>query len=289
MRRRFGRRKRGPRPKRGKQFLRLLRVLLPLVFVLGFFFFLITNERFLITGVVVTKAETTPEEGILDLVNTRLKGRYLFVVPKNNILLYPRSLIKRDVLEHYPAVKDVSTSFDRLRTLNLSITEREAAYVWCPRGGPRNGRDTWQCYLTDEGGIAFRDASSVSRSAYLTFFGTWVNASSSPDSLDPTGSLVLNPRDLKIVNSFKDFLLKEGVTIDEVSLSPEEDYTFRVRGGGKLYLARSQTIPRVTENLLAALTAEEFLPYRGKLKEVLPRLEYLDLRFDKKIFYMWKK
>src|SRR3989344_7183305 len=283
MRRRFGRRKRGRRPARGKQFLRSLRVLLPLTLVLGFFFFLVTNERFLITGVVVTEAQTTPEDGIVSIADTHLRGRYLFVVPKNNIILYPRSAIRRDVLLHYPAVKDVGTSLSPLRALEISITEREAAQVWCPDSGYVGGKDTRKCYLTDAGGTAFRDASSAPRSAYLTFSGVWVSDFSSEDV---TGSLVLDPSDLKTVNAFKDFLSKEDVTLDEVSLSPEDDYIFRVRGGGELYLARDQAIPRVTENLLAALTAKEFMPYRGKLREVIPKLEYLDLRWEKMIFYV---
>ena len=177
-------------------------------------------------------------------------------------------------------------SLDGLRTLKLSIVEREAAYVWCPETRRESGVGTRKCYVTDAEGIAFRDASSGPRSAYLTLSGVWI-----PGSFprDPVGSSVLDIRSVEAVDAFKDFLSKEGVTLDEVSLSPEGDYTFRARGGGELYLARDQAIPRVTENLLAALTAEQFLPYRGKLREVLPKLKYLDLRFDKKIFYTWKK
>lgn len=289
MRRASGRRKASRRPSRRRtsgRFFRSLRIALPLIFAGGLFLFFVANDRFLIERVTVVGAQTVSQDGVANLARARLEGRYLFVVPKSHILFYPRSSILRTVLDEYSPVGDVRMSLDGPRTLKLLIVEREAAYVWCPETRRESGKDTRKCYMTDAEGIAFRDASSAPRSAYVTLSGTWVPVSS---SANPAGSLVLNPRDLGAVNAFKDFLSKEGVTLDEVSLSPEGDYTFRARGGGEMYLARDQSTARVTENLLAALTAEQFLPYRGKLREVLPKLEYLDLRFDKKIFYTWKK
>ncbi|HEV7702570.1 MAG TPA: hypothetical protein VGO63_03985, partial [Candidatus Paceibacterota bacterium] len=118
-----------------------------------------------VTGNVVIDTETIKAE-----VDKELAGKYFWLFPRRNILLYPKNKIKRNLAKQYKRLTDISVSVGSGQTMMISVSERNPEYTWCrtaPVGG--NGKET--CYFLDKEGYIFDQAPYFSGEVYFKFYG----------------------------------------------------------------------------------------------------------------------
>ena len=163
-------------------------------------------------------------------------------------------------------------------TPRIEVSERRPAALWCDS----------DCYYLDSTGLVYSPAPQFSNNPLLVLTGLSLPI--------PIGSRPLAISDfehlLKVRAAINRLLQTApdlaGQTIEAVSLTEPVDYTFNVRNvrlmsvGWRLLTVRRDPVETIVSRLAAAFSAPAFLAaYR--LSGVT--FDYLDIRFDRKVFY----
>jgi cell division septal protein FtsQ len=117
-----------------------------------------------VTTIAVTGAQTLNAEEIKQFVQQRIAGTYGWVYPKDDILLYPQTLIEHDLATAYPVLKLVEVHADNFHTIGVVLHERQPAALWC----------AVDCYVMDENGVVYAPAQGTSTDQYVAYGGTTV-------------------------------------------------------------------------------------------------------------------
>ena len=244
---------------------------------------------------------------LFDVVAEELKGRYLYLFPHRNILLYPRASIEDALLEKFLRLKSVDADIVGLNNIRISVVEREAVGVTCQShfGSPRieaglprpDGAgaevdflaevsdeigDAETCYYLDENGYIFAQAPVFSGSSLFVY------RREGSKSIN-VGKYFLQPRAFSQL-----FGLKQG--LEELGLSPSalitsiqdtdvyaRHFTYQLSGGTELvFSADVEEFETELQNLQAILASSEFEEESGG---DISTIEYIDLRFGNKVFY----
>jgi hypothetical protein len=217
---------------------------------------------------------------VSDKVAASMNGNYFLFVPEKNIFFYPAAKIKQALLRGYPRLAEVAVSPESLTSLLVTATERKPEYQWCT--------DDDTCYFMDQSGFVFDKAPTYSGNVYFEFRG---EASSSP-----LGRTVLPADAVENIISFKkelDRLLSvygDTMTgkITRVTVLDGGDYEFRIvrndaaKTAWKIIFSRGQMAQALLDNIETAFNAIANGKHPGK---TLSDLEYMDLRFGRKVFY----
>jgi CHASE3 domain sensor protein len=214
-------------------------------------------------------------------VNKVISGKYLWIFPKRNSLIYPTKKIKNKLSQEFKRLKDITIEVDpnELQILNITVSEYKAKYLWCGNTIPENFTSQ-QCYFLDSDGYIFDEAPYFSGEVYFKFYGN-IN------SENPIGSNFSNTYFTKIIS------LKEA--IEKMNLKPTTFYledadegsiylssNFQAPNAPKIMFKLDSDYPKLIENLQSAITTE---PLQTKIKTDLTSLLYVDLRFGNKVYF----
>ena len=119
-----------PQEKKTKSPTLLILVSTLVVVALGAFVYVARMPEFNIKSVEVHNAVFTKESDIKDIVDSSLEGDYVFVIPKTNIWLYPKSEIRKRIFDAENSVTGVEITLSD-GVLGLKLDERANNYVWC--------------------------------------------------------------------------------------------------------------------------------------------------------------
>lgn len=243
--------------------------------------FISTSPNFQITKVEVKGVLLTPANQVEGMVARELEGKYAFVFPKANKLWYPRKKIHSKLLEEFPRIYKNSITREQ-STLVVSIEERKLRYLWCGGTVPQNSEDSFirGCYFTDQEGFIFATAPNFSDGVYIKLYAPIENQDM------PIGQYVFNKEIITHVET-----LASGITSSQIIpfayvASKDNDIEILLLGHSSskakvLYNPKSDPLDRL-QDFRIALNTE---PLATKLKNSFSLLEYIDLRFDKKVFY----
>lgn len=224
-----------------------------------------------ISSVEIIGNKITDTETIKTAVQKEIMGNYLWFFPKTNILFYPKNDIKRELNIQVKRLKDINLSIKNNKILEVSVTEREAKYLWCNLvvGLPSEEK----CSFMDEDGFIFDEAPYFSGEVYFKFYGS-----------------------LSQVNFEKLILFKktlETIEIKPTALRIEENGDIKIflsalnktPTGSYIILKADSDFQKVAENLEIALGTE---PLLSDFKNKYSSLLYIDLRFGNKVYYKFK-
>ena len=218
-------------------------------------------------------------------VRAHLKGVVWGLYPRSNILLYPQQKIRRGLLNRYPRIARVAFELeDGLDTLQLTITERSPAAVFCASGR----RGDRPCYFIDRTGIAYATTSPdrttpllitpvPTSDAAITTGGRVPYATSSPS----LGAPFLDGAFTTLMKLI-DQLRGVGANVTRVTLAPYRDYRFHLQNGGKLIVTLDQSERETVRNLETVLAHTE-VPLG--LSDTGNTFRTIDLRFGNRVFY----
>jgi hypothetical protein len=223
------------------------------------------------------------EEGAREV----LSGHYLWVFPKTNFFLYPKSKMIEDLQNKHTLLKNIEVTLKEGGILGISFEERIPTYTWCGEDLPSSAEDFQDrsCFFMDESGYVFDEAPYFSGNVYFRFFG-----SIESEDGTPLGHHYF-PEIWQNLNSFR-------ITLTEMDLKPSSIYVTD-EGDVEVYLASKALPPNsqkiiykkdadlelLAENLNFALDTE---PLKTDFKQKYSELEYLDLRFGNKVFFKFK-
>jgi cell division septal protein FtsQ len=240
-------------------------------------------KAFAITDITVSGNSVVETDAIKQIAQSDLSGNYLHLFSRSDFLIYPRRRITRDIMDSSLRVSSVHVSLVGRHTIAIVVTEREPKFIWC---GIEMPTDTaaQQCYFLDESGFAFAQAPYFSGDIYFKFYGPFGDAQGTP-----LGAQFLDPATVTSVyeasQSFHDFGWKPYA----LAAKDNGDYELSIESQGKdpsaypkILFRNGNDFAKIKDNLVAAIAVE---PFATKIKKDFTNLEYIDLRYDNKVYY----
>ncbi|MFA6353570.1 MAG: hypothetical protein WCW93_01415 [Candidatus Paceibacterota bacterium] len=228
-----------------------------------------------ISNVEITGNKVIDTEALQGTVEEQITGKYLWLFPKTNILLYPKNSIKNTLQEKFKRLNNMNLSIKN-NTLEVSLGERTAKYTWCGTESPEAPLQNQQCYFVDEDGYVFDEAPYFSGEVYFKFYGVQSES-------------YFYKQNFKQLIAFKDILI--GLDLKPIILYVANNgdvEIFLSKGissvstiGPKIIFKLNADFENVAENLGAALNNE---PLKSKFKNKYSSLLYVDLRFGNKVY-----
>ncbi|KKQ46156.1 MAG: hypothetical protein US65_C0044G0006 [Candidatus Yanofskybacteria bacterium GW2011_GWC2_37_9] len=102
-----------------------------------------------ITEVKINGNKSIDSEMAKIIAQKEITGNYLWFFPKTNILFYPKNNIKNELQNEFKRLKDAVFSIKDGKTLEISLIEREASYMWCDTTLPESDVAGQKCYFMD--------------------------------------------------------------------------------------------------------------------------------------------
>ena len=231
--------------------------------------------RLMISDSVISGNGTIPSATVKSEIQNFLAGTYFSLVPRDNILVYPKSKIVNGLIASFPRIQSVAMRIDGT-TLKVQIKERKPFALWCGEESSPEHVATSSCYFLDKDSYMYASAPDFTGHVFFKYFGTPALASSGSDAV---GGTYMDKNEWEAVQS-----LIEGLgTMDLIPVSlgrlNDTDFALTLDGGTKIIFSHDQNLASVLDNLRSVIDAE---PFNGTLD---PSLEYIDLRFGDRVYY----
>lgn len=261
---------------------KLLVILLGVFILFGGLAYLSSLPKINIQNIEIVGNKVIDSMPVETLIRSNLEGKYLWMFPKTNSIIYPREKIEKDLINNFQRMKDINFNLKDLKTLEVSFNERDAKYIWCGEYLPEGEvNDDLKCYFMDETGYLFDESPFFSGEVYFRFFGPIDNINS------PKGSnFVAGEFENLII--FKESLKKLDVRPVAIFLKEDKDIEVILSSSRplseapKIIFKSNSDLNKMVENLQSALTAE---PLKDDFKNKYDSLKYIDLRFGNKVYY----
>ncbi|OGI74427.1 hypothetical protein A3D42_01045 [Candidatus Nomurabacteria bacterium RIFCSPHIGHO2_02_FULL_41_18] len=232
---------------------------------------------FNISEIKISGEKAVDTESITEVVEKNLKTKHLWIFPKSNFLLLPKNQIKKELMVEFSRLENVSFNLQNLRTLLVSVSERENKYIWCGANMEIEFSENSEkgCFFMDASGYVFDQAPYFSGDVYFRFFGALKENYFFPEVFGKFISFI----DVLPRFGFVPVSLYSKIDGDiEIHLSSDSSYL----NSPKIIFKKNSDLEKISENLQAALDTE---PLRTELKNKYSFLQYIDLRFGNKVYY----
>ncbi len=272
-------------------FLKSLSVYLAIfVFFLGVVSFISHLDYLTVNRISVEGNRAVSEIDILNIVDGYLEGRHLGMFSKQNIMFLPVSDIEDDLRRNFFRIKDISLKKEMPDGLLITVVERKPHALWCIEGDSYSNIEylvteniiefetSEPCWFLDSDGYAFSHAPSFSDSVYFQYFDTSLDRPKEDFHFLPT----------KQFKELEDFIL----SIETLNLKPvfvirqsADEFHMYLSDGSFLNFSFQHSFNDVFYwlGVLLQEKKDELIDEKGVLT-----VEYIDLRFGNRIFYMPK-
>ena len=230
-----------------------------------------------ITSIEVSGAQTISTSSVEALSWGELAGDYLWIIPKDNIFLYPNGTLQGLIVHDYPQFKSVDVHAQDFHTVAVTIVERQPAALWCQSESTTTpmGQVPAGCYLMDEDGMVYASSPSAGQGSWVSYGG---------------GEPGAMPWQYLSADSFHSLVALVGAlsqteatdTVRQVVVDPDGDVRAYFQNDFLLMFNLAEEGGDVFERFTLALKSD---PFKGK---TLADFEYLDMRFGDKLYYKLK-
>ena len=274
--------KRKRRQKRLRLFILLFVLFIVLVGALAFFS---GNHRITINKIVVTGTRIINVSDVEWSVQDIISGKYLRLFTKSNIFIYPRSKIYEKLLIDFPRIDSLSINQEGLNTLNINITERAGAYLYCGDTIPEVESEIGEnCYFINNDGYIFDKAPYFSGNVYFKYYIALTG-----DNTNPLGHQALSPERFHEVARFIDGVVALGFKPTHIIMSPDVNTLYLHHGdidtSPQIIFKDTNNLHDILENLSLSMSKREFA---SEINSKYTTLLYIDLRFDDKVLYKFQ-
>jgi len=203
------------------------------------------------------------------LVEKELEGKYFYLIPRKNIIFYPKQRIEEKLFEIFPRINSLSINLKKASFLEITLALRKPISLWC--------KDTKneKCYFLDEKGFIFDEAGNFSDGIYFIYRGEVADS--------PLGSMYIEEEKFALLRSFIADIRDLGFFPQEISPIGAGSYDLTVSGGHILFSIEDNSADVLT-NLSSLLGDARLSILKGSELQV----ESVDLRYGKKIIFKKK-
>jgi hypothetical protein len=210
---------------------------------------------------------------IESVVRDQMHGLIGILFPKDSSLFYPEKSISASIINTLPEVKEVEISRSSFTSLYVDVVSRVKKYVWCGDGVVAV-QETSLCYFMDDTGYVFKEAGSAAVFANdPSIVRIETKLTNSSKSGTPLGETAVAADSMPALSDF--------VTKVSALLAPVRAIIIRADEVDVVLSTdtRLTYIVEQEEKAFKLLTASAV-----KIQKDLRDLEYVDARFDGKIY-----
>lgn len=240
--------------------------------ILGVLFVLLMGVALYVVWLPALRISTVSAAGphadtIPRVAEEALWGTYGYVLPRNSIFFPPTSAMRTIIIEAYPDISAVSLSAVSFNELRVESVARASAFVWC---GESVDTPAPSCYDADAEGLVFAEHSAgvASTTALKVYSALQGSATTTPVRAHVVSSELV-PSILRFVRAVKTL----GVPVQAIAIRGDEA-DIHVPGNTRITYVLGR------EEQAASLAASAF----PTLKLPDSTIEYIDLRFEKKVY-----
>ncbi|MBV9349395.1 MAG: FtsQ-type POTRA domain-containing protein [Patescibacteria group bacterium] len=234
---------------------------------LGLLFYVSRLPAFTIRTITVSGTNIVNAADIQKVAYDKLAGSYAFIIPRDNGIVAPVSNVRGAILAAFPPVADVSIARQNLTALDIKVTERKPAALWCntPTESP-----TASCYAVDSGGFIF--VKDPGDPTLVRYYGMIEG--------EPIGTRYLNGNFRPLSQTVADIAASLNRTPETVSVDPQGNVALDFKEGGELRFTESANRQLMMEDIASVFASEDFKTH--------PQFEYVDFRFGDKVYVKFK-
>ncbi len=201
-------------------------------------------------------------------MQSALAGSYLYVLPHDNIFIYPNKAIAATLLKKFPEFKSADVYAVDFHTIAVDVAEREPMALWCSGGG--------DCNFMDEDGVVYATAPQGSGQVFVTYQGTSTGVG--------LPKQFLTPEEFRSLAALVTALSagEPAGPVRMVVVDQANDVRAYFQNDFLLIFALASAGGDVFERFNLALKADPFKNHK------LSDFEYLDLRWGDKLYYKLK-
>lgn len=230
--------------------------------------------KFQVGEVRVEGAQVIPPEEIIKSVLESFSGNYFWLIPKSNVMIFPRGKVREDLFEKFPRFSSVELSLEDT-TLLAKVEERKPFALYCPSA--ERPEDAAACFFLDETGFIFDEAPAFSGTVYFVY-------SVLPTLENPKGSQLLPEENFRKLDAFIQALKKFGFEPIAVEVGSIETRLTLPHNSYVIWNSQDD-LTLLYSNLEAFFNSEAIKSQPG----FAAKLKSLDLRTENKVFYTFKK
>ena len=227
-----------------------------------------------IVRVSVEGAISVNSQTIQETTENILLEKYFYIIPKSNFPFLPRDQIKKTIGALSPKIETVILDQKGAHTLRVLVQERKPAFTWC------NIKEV--CFYVDETGYSYEKIEEGGNEKPLFVFSSFM----APDC--ETFCKIVGVDSLRPIFFSKDVLSSKGISIKQVDIDANNDYTLTLDTGTRIQFTGEHNIEEALNNLFSLVQSQIFKEQEISFEDGLDRIEYIDLRFGKKLFYSLK-
>jgi len=262
----------------------LLCVLLIVIFV-GILT-LFRSDSFQIKSVIVEGELIISEDEVLSIIERELSGKWLFVIPSKSAPLIRQNKIEFLLDTQFPEIADVKVTIHKRSELRILITEHKASNIWCLHDPRDISVVLHGCYFMDESGLVFSQSPYFSDRVFFKFFSEWDKELQN----DPVGQVVMGQNVLSFVQEVVESFEKQDIIVRRMFVGKDGDFQAFIGSLGDIPTPPSAHISfsddmSPTDISKKALLALETPAFDSDLIAKSDELNYIDLRFENKIYY----
>ena len=238
----------------------ILMVGIPVSLVVGLIF--ISRADFLqIKDFKVEGAETLSAQNIEDTALKLIYGKWLFFIPKSNIVFFNKEKLATALLANYPRIEKVDVNKQFLdESIGLSLTEREANFLWCSL---RN-----ECFSMTKNGLVFERSGNVGDK--IIFRGVLDN--------NPLMKNFATLQEMQKYLSFVDALKNAKIIVTEINIESSDKAVAKTNTGDIIFGPEEVDLSISAQNAIILIN-------EIKSKNPSAQFNYIDARFGNKMFY----
>ncbi len=236
--------------------------------------YLLRTQRFLITTVEVEGNSMTKTDEIEQTVMDKIAGKYIWLFPRANGLIYPKGDIKKTLLQNIPRLSSVEVALSNPQTLVVSVVEREPFALYCTditiKDNPTG------CFFLDKTGYIFSEAPAFSGGVYFVY-------TSDPSLEIPLRKQFLNSATFSQISPFVSSLGQIGLS-PKVFIDKNNEYELVLSSGGVVRWKAGTDLELVLSNLTSLITAPSFFKGNNSINNIL----YIEMGDGNKFRYKFR-
>lgn len=262
----------------------LLSVLFPIsiLSVLSALILFIRSDFFSIDQINISGSSDTNK--VLNEVNNLISGNYIKILPKSNIVIFPKQDIASTTKSLFKEIETISIHRSGISSISIDIKEKTPIAILCDGF---EGDNDIKCFLIDFDGFAYKQVQNTNYNNLNKYYTTALTDS------DILGKKFLEPSKLKEFDDFIKGISKIGIIPMGILINDGGQYEMYIED--TLHQTKNASSTPVTIYMNDKISLSKILynfqvfwkNYQNTVKNSKP-FDYIDMRFGNTVFYATK-
>ncbi|MEX0934112.1 MAG: hypothetical protein WD003_02560 [Candidatus Paceibacterota bacterium] len=235
-----------------------------------------------VTHISIVGSELTKKEESIEIVQRYLDRNILALLASSNIFFIPREKIQKELLATYPQIQKSFVKRDTLKSITLHLVEYKPLTLFC---GEVPTNTEAPCYFVSPEGVIFFEAPRFSGGVYLEIYGkiSERKTRNNTNYSKPLGYFLLEKGLFQRLTALLGVFDAMELRYQKLLYDENNDAQLILENGVEIRFVLTQNFETLLSDLDAAFESGEITLSQLQASDSL--LEYVDMRFDNRVFF----